>query len=63
MVGRGGEKRRCVYVLVYVYVYAHIHDRGRPVGGENLPREQKVTEEFIFGHHYVAVEVPSSLTA
>lgn len=62
-VGRGGEKRRCVYVLVYVYVYVHIHDRGRPTGGENLPREQKVTEEFIFGHHYVAVEVPSSLTA
>lgn len=26
----------------------------------NLPREQKGTEEFSFGHHYVAVEVPSS---
>lgn len=50
-------------VLVSLYVYAHIHDRGRPTGSENLPGDQEVTEEFIFGHHYVAVEVPSSLTA
>lgn len=50
-------------MLLSVYVYAHIHNWGRPTGDENLPGEQEVTEELIFGHHYVAVEVPSSLTA
>lgn len=50
--GRGGTRHR-ICVL-------HVHAR---MGGDDLPGEQKVTEEFGFGHHYVAVEVPSSLTA